>query len=60
MSCRGKTLDALGECDYGFKPDDFLPLLGHERDWFQAARHTSVPARRGRRELPERSNHLRN
>src|SRR5216684_7504231 len=26
----------------------------------QGARHTSVPARRGRRELPERSNRLRN
>jgi hypothetical protein len=30
MSCRGKTLHDLGECDCYFKPRDFLELLERE------------------------------
>ena len=33
MSCRGKAMQALGECDC-FKPSDFLELLEKERTWF--------------------------
>jgi hypothetical protein len=35
MSCRGKAMHALGDCDCYFKPADFLDLLELNREWFQ-------------------------
>jgi len=35
MSCRGKAMHALGECDCYFKPRDFLELPENERQWFE-------------------------
>jgi hypothetical protein len=35
MSCRGKAMHALGECDCYFKPRDFLEFLEKERQWFE-------------------------
>jgi hypothetical protein len=35
MSCRGKAMHALGECECYFKPADFLALLELNRAWFQ-------------------------
>jgi hypothetical protein len=35
MSCRGKDMHALGECDCYFKPLDFLVLLDKEHDWLE-------------------------
>jgi hypothetical protein len=35
MSCRGKAMHALGECDCYFKPRDFLELVEKERKWFE-------------------------
>jgi hypothetical protein len=35
MSCRGKAMHALGECDCYFKPANFLDLLQLNREWFQ-------------------------
>ena len=35
MSCRGKAIHALGECDCYFKPRDFLEFLEKERRWFE-------------------------
>ncbi len=35
MSCRGKAMHALGDCDCYFKPADFLDLVELNRAWFQ-------------------------
>jgi hypothetical protein len=35
MSCRGKEMHALGECECYFKPADFLHLLELNREWFR-------------------------
>lgn len=34
MSCRGRAMLALGECECYFKPRDFAELLDNERQWF--------------------------
>jgi hypothetical protein len=42
MSCCGKAMHALGECDCFFKSHDFRELLENERQWFEmlnALRH---------------------
>ena len=35
MSCRGKAMHALGDCDCYFKPAEFLDLLELNPAWFQ-------------------------
>jgi hypothetical protein len=35
MSCRGKTLHALGQCNCYFKPSDFVDLLAREACWLE-------------------------
>jgi hypothetical protein len=35
VSCRGKAMHALGECDCYFKPRDFVDLLEREYIWFE-------------------------
>lgn len=35
MTCHGKPLHALGQCDCYFKPADFLDLLELNREWIQ-------------------------
>ena len=43
MTCRGKAMHALGECDCYFKPRNFVDLLERECLWFEllmrVARH---------------------
>ena len=36
MTCRGKAMHALGECDYYFKPRDFVELVENERQCLAA------------------------
>ncbi len=35
MSCRGKAIHALGECECYFKPRDFAQLVDKERVWVE-------------------------
>jgi hypothetical protein len=53
MSCRGKTMHALGECDCYFKPRDFLELLNHEQKWFELL--NALRRQRWQRAWPEES-----
>jgi hypothetical protein len=67
MSCRGKVLHALGQCDC-FKPGDYAALVETERLWFELlirlARHgANHPSGQGRVSaliLHERTRWLRN
>jgi hypothetical protein len=34
MSCRSKPMHPLDQCDYSFKPHDFLELIEKEGQWF--------------------------
>jgi hypothetical protein len=58
MSCRGKAMHALGECDCYLKPRDFLTLPESERRWFEilmrlTRRHADTP--RASKPMPSRS-----
>jgi hypothetical protein len=53
MSCRGKAMHALGECDCYFKPADFVDLLEREREWFELLMDLS--RQRWQRSWPEES-----
>ncbi len=44
MSCRGKAMHALGDCDFYFKPADFFDLLELNRAWFQLLIEVGRPA----------------
>jgi hypothetical protein len=35
MSCRGKAIHLLGECDCYFKPRDYLKLVKCEQAWLE-------------------------
>ena len=65
MSCRGKTLHALGQCDCCFKPADFLALVEKERRWFELVMRVeslpqNAPLRTKYVMLTERARWLRN
>jgi len=53
MSCSGKAIHALGECDCYFKPSDFLELLDNERQWFELL--NALRRQRWQRAWPEES-----
>jgi hypothetical protein len=53
MTCRGKAMHALGECDCDFKPRDFLELLAKERQWFDLL--DALRELRWQRTVPEES-----